>query len=1279
MNCQAAQEELRKIAGLLEKRGWIRNHDFFSRSGKPESIFGHYEALSLELKEKRPGMKRKIAALLLIGLTLGAVKAFAQTLPNDIPDVTANCPNVVAVGQTQAITTPTVLDCLAVKGRVEVTSKLSVGTITVYPGATFYCRKPAEIVFRSIAPVDPEQYSTGLLNFATWDCLGTFKTPWVRLSAELLHGGTVINVTPATVGWLVGDEISVTITNEQPDAAWGTSTTWPQPERFKIVSGSGTTWTLDHAANLDHVASWDADLKREFYPVVQNHTRDVKFYSENPSGVRGHILNSGDVKINVQNVEFRGLGRTKLGLVQPGVNQKGRYSVHMHMLSLLAVVFFNGNAIIDGTKWPLTVHSSHSGTYTSNVVTGGEGSVFMTEIGDERDNIIDGNSFSGATGTAQRADVSCSGDGAKGCDGSVAWLQGTMNTFTNNVMSNGITCLTVWSFANGAFQPIKKIDGNESVGCRDGVQLWETFGGGAIGHQKVWGVTENALFCYPTSDIQLNDWVIRGDPNRADHSGGLPRGIWCGDYANFNMQIARLNCQNMYTCVHYVYGTAGGRDPWWSAPQNEVVKDSVFNGNVIDLLWRQDGLSTQRDNPAFTALAMNNQHGPKSQTHVARKGPLQPVVNGAVTMKVQTYQGQPGDDFTVYSDETKPAGTISRPKVLDTLKGGTPPQQTTVTVNPSQTFQTMQNWEAAVLASIEDYSSIVNSGVLPAILQAAVNDLGINRVRLAVRNGIEGGANNFSPVNDNADPNVLDISKFNFTALDYQIDHFIVPLRGLVAARNEQFYIGLQYVDHSPGTGFEHSGAEYAEFMFAVFSHMKQKYGFVPNGIDVVNEPNNFSDWNPSRIGQAVVATAQKFQAEGLAVPEFILPSSVNISSAGDWFKQIVAIPGVLPLVKELSYHRYGGSTADLQAVAALCKQYNIRCSDLEYWGDFVTPNSGYNYEHFWQDLTLANVSAIQQGSFADYSSCVSEYYKVVNGAPQRCANTNLNRQIYKYVRPGAVRLGATSIDTNFEPVAFRNVDGKFVVAVKAATSGTISISGLPSGTYGAYWAPRNGGQPTDLPDLNVTTSATVSMPSDGAITVYGKTGGPPPPVDSDGDGVVDGSDKCPGTPAGQSVDSNGCAASQRDTDGDSVKDDVDKCPTQAGPASNNGCPVTPPVDTDGDGVNDDVDKCPTQPGPASNNGCPIPQSAFTVTATMKTCTYKASDVPPDSSGGWIVQFQRRAPGATLWTNQGQKDSSAPYERSADLGPGPWEFQAVWTKSGVTTVTRPLISLKCGG
>ena len=78
---------------------------------------------------------------------------------------------------------------------------------------------------------------------------------------------------------------------------------------------------------------------------------------------------------------------------------------------------------------------------------------------------------------------------------------------------------------------------------------------------------------------------------------------------------------------------------------------------------------------------------------------------------------------------------------------------------------------------------------------------------------------------------------------------------------------------------------------------------------------------------------------------------------------------------------------------------------------------------------------------------------------------------------------------------------------------------------------------------------------------------------DSDGDGVYDKFDQCPGTPKGVKVDAKGCPL---DTDGDGVYDIRDKCPrTPKGvKVDADGCPL----DTDGDGIFDYLDRCPGTP-----------------------------------------------------------------------------------------------------
>ncbi len=92
------------------------------------------------------------------------------------------------------------------------------------------------------------------------------------------------------------------------------------------------------------------------------------------------------------------------------------------------------------------------------------------------------------------------------------------------------------------------------------------------------------------------------------------------------------------------------------------------------------------------------------------------------------------------------------------------------------------------------------------------------------------------------------------------------------------------------------------------------------------------------------------------------------------------------------------------------------------------------------------------------------------------------------------------------------------------------------------------------------------------------------PPLDSDGDGVIDTKDRCPETPTGVEVDAKGCPL---DSDFDRVPDYLDKCPDTArwAPVDKNGCPL----DDDHDGVANYLDKCPGTPEgyAVEADGCP--------------------------------------------------------------------------------------------
>ncbi len=135
--------------------------------------------------------------------------------------------------------------------------------------------------------------------------------------------------------------------------------------------------------------------------------------------------------------------------------------------------------------------------------------------------------------------------------------------------------------------------------------------------------------------------------------------------------------------------------------------------------------------------------------------------------------------------------------------------------------------------------------------------------------------------------------------------------------------------------------------------------------------------------------------------------------------------------------------------------------------------------------------------------------------------------------------------------------------------------------------------------------------------------------ADSDRDGVYDGSDNCPGTPVGIEVDESGCPkVNNADSDRDGVYDGSDNCPGTPAEieVDEHGCPRVINTDSDGDGVFDDKDNCPdTPPGTVVDGfGCHkanlMDGDGDGVLDDQDVCPDTPKDAIVDKRGCWVVQ-----------------------------------------------------------
>ncbi|NIL97177.1 MAG: hypothetical protein GTO62_08580, partial [Planctomycetales bacterium] len=234
------------------------------------------------------------------------------------------------------------------------------------------------------------------------------------------------------------------------------------------------------------------------------------------------------------------------------------------------------------------------------------------------------------------------------------------------------------------------------------------------------------------------------------------------------------------------------------------------------------------------------------------------------------------------------------------------------------------------------------------------------------------------------------------------------------------------------------------------------------------------------------MATAQRLSAAGFH-PDFGAPSNLNTGNALLWFDQMITqVPQSLQYLTELSYHRYGGDTPEnLQAIGDRTVQHGIDSA--------MTEKIAAKYLQLHQDLKLGRVSSWQQFTLAyPTDDNGAQYYRVDRSDP---ANPTVHigrrskflRQYFRFIRSGAQRIGADSNQGELDPVAFINTDGTYVVVVQATAAASLSIEGLPSGTYGIKYT-TSGQYDVDLPDVTIGTGQPVQaeIPAVGVITIYG-------------------------------------------------------------------------------------------------------------------------------------------------------------------------------------------------
>ncbi|MEO6444512.1 MAG: glycoside hydrolase family 30 beta sandwich domain-containing protein [Gemmatimonadaceae bacterium] len=429
----------------------------------------------------------------------------------------------------------------------------------------------------------------------------------------------------------------------------------------------------------------------------------------------------------------------------------------------------------------------------------------------------------------------------------------------------------------------------------------------------------------------------------------------------------------------------------------------------------------------------------------------------------------------------------------------------TIEVSAGERLQVMRGWEA-LIGGMPECNLRAWDLARDRILELSANELGLNRVRLPLRSGTEAHRDPFVPYmrgettfedwkrtwtraeNDDADPFHADSAGFQWGFLDYTVETVVVPLREKLRARGESLWVNLDYVGGRTPMHADNP-EEYAELVLAAFVHLRDRFGLVPNSMEIINEPNQRDTWSPEQVARALLAARSRLAAAGFT-PQFIVPSTTTVEASLEYLDAMVRLPGVREAIGEVSYHGYGGGAPPVLRLAQRAQELGYPTAMLE--------KMGADEHDLYRDLTVGQISAWQQFAMVhcvqpDSGDGGGIYVRTIQADtlhPVTVLSTKSRRlrHYFRYIALGAQRVKATSSNDRVEATAFVNPDDRAVVVANVDRARTLRVRGLPAGRYGIRYT-------TDREDniegrdtvLSAGATLETRMPGVGVITIFGK------------------------------------------------------------------------------------------------------------------------------------------------------------------------------------------------
>lgn len=344
-----------------------------------------------------------------------------------------------------------------------------------------------------------------------------------------------------------------------------------------------------------------------------------------------------------------------------------------------------------------------------------------------------------------------------------------------------------------------------------------------------------------------------------------------------------------------------------------------------------------------------------------------------------------------------------------------------LTVDPAHRFQTIEGWGISMRLFTDPHIISLpqddpnNALQIPVSAQREILDslyrgIGLTRVRV----GNEPGG--IEATNDNSDPFNTDLTKFDFSGRNS--DAFLPVVSDLRARGMTHWWMSPIEIESFMD---ESNPDEYVEWAMAINRHWRAA-GLELSYFSLANEPTlrGLPLQSGAYLLSLVKKLGQKLKAEGFGT-KIVIPDDVRPSTSASYAQTILSDPDARQYVGAIAYHLYDEPITSSSTIAGLSAQYSIPLWMSEYYvQDWME----------WATIVHTLLSSYNT-TVVDYlAGFLGEEYGGGGLVALRHAGTTYNgyrlqSQYYsygnftRYVRPGAVRVAASSSDSEIQVSAF--------------------------------------------------------------------------------------------------------------------------------------------------------------------------------------------------------------------------------------------------------------------